>query len=69
MNESYKPKGGKRVKETTYSNCSYWLSEKIAENLKNGTLPEVTGRIYVSAYVGSAGTAKGQRLLQDSSRE
>lgn len=58
INESYKPKGGERVKVTTYCNCSYWLSEKIAENLKKGTLLEVTGRIYVSAYVGTDGTAK-----------
>jgi single-strand DNA-binding protein len=58
INESYKPKGGERVKVTTYCNCSYWLSEKIAENLKKGTLLEVTGRIYVSAYVGADGTAK-----------
>jgi single-strand DNA-binding protein len=58
INESYKPKGGDRVKVTTYCNCSYWLSEKIAENLKKGTLLEATGRIYVSAYVGSDGTAK-----------
>lgn len=58
INESYKPKGGERVKVTTYCNCSYWLSEKMAENLKKGTLLEVTGRIYVSAYVGADGTAK-----------
>lgn len=58
INESYKPKGGERVKVTTYCNCSYWLSEKIAENLKKGTLLEVSGRIYVSAYVGTDGTAK-----------
>jgi single-strand DNA-binding protein len=59
INDSYKPrKGGERVKVTTYCNCSYWLSEKIAGNLKKGTLLEVTGRIYVSAYVGTDGTAK-----------
>jgi single-strand DNA-binding protein len=58
MNESYRPKGGERVKVTTYCNCSYWLSERMAENLKKGTLLEVTGRVYVSAYVGSDGTAK-----------
>lgn len=58
INESYKPKGSERVKVTTYCNCSYWLSEKIAEQLKKGTLLEVIGRIYVSAYVGTDGTAK-----------
>ncbi|RYZ30479.1 MAG: single-stranded DNA-binding protein [Chitinophagaceae bacterium] len=58
INETYKPKGGERTKVTTYCNCSYWLSEKIADNLKKGTLLEVTGRIYVSAFVGTDGTAK-----------
>jgi single-strand DNA-binding protein len=58
INESYKPKGGERTKVTTYCNCSYWLCEKMAENLKKGTLLEVTGRIYVSAFVGTDGTAK-----------
>jgi single-strand DNA-binding protein len=58
INDSYKPKGSERVKVTTYCNCSYWLSERIAENLKKGTLLEVTGRIYVSAFVGTDGTAK-----------
>ncbi|NTS43021.1 single-stranded DNA-binding protein [Flavisolibacter sp. BT320] len=58
INESYQPKVGDRVKVTTHCNCSYWLGERIAENLKKGTLLEVTGRIYVSAYVGTDGTAK-----------
>ncbi len=50
INETYKPKEGEYVKVTTYCNCSYWISEKIAENLKKGALIEVTGRIYVTAY-------------------
>jgi single-strand DNA-binding protein len=58
MNESYKPKGSERVKVTNYCNCSYWLSEKIAGHLKRGTLLEVTGRIYVTGFVGKDGTAK-----------
>ena len=58
INESYKPKGGERIKVTTFCNCSYWISETMADNLKKGTLLEVTGRIYVTAYVGTDGTAK-----------
>src|SRR4051812_12916754 len=58
INESYKPKGGERTRVTTYCNCAYWLSEKIAEHLKKGTLVEVTGRIYVTPFVGKDGTAK-----------
>ena len=55
INETYKQKAGEYVKVTTYCNCSYWISEKIAENLKKGTLIEVTGRIYVTAYAGGDG--------------
>jgi single-strand DNA-binding protein len=58
VNDSYKPKGGERVKLTTYYNCGYWISEKIAEQLKKGTLVEVSGRIYVNAYSGADGNAK-----------
>jgi len=58
VNDSYKPKGGERVKLTTFYNCSYWVSEKIAEQLKKSALVEVTGRIFVNAYSGGDGTAK-----------
>jgi single-strand DNA-binding protein len=58
INERYKPKEGEPVKVTTYCNCSYWITEKVAKNLKKGTLVEVTGRIYVTAYAGTDGTAK-----------
>ena len=58
INETYKPKGGERTKVTTYCNCAYWVSEKMAEHLKKGTLVEVTGRIFVTPYVGKDGTAK-----------
>ena len=58
INETYKPKGGERTKVTTYCNCSYWISKKVAAFLRKGTLVEVTGRIYVTAYVGADGTAK-----------
>ena len=58
INDSYKPKGGERTKVTTFCNCAYWVGEKMAEHLKKGTLVEVTGRIYVTPYVGKDGTAK-----------
>jgi single-strand DNA-binding protein len=58
INERYKPKDGELVKVTTYCNCSYWITDKVAKNLKKGTLIEVSGRIYVTAYVGTDGTAK-----------
>ena len=58
INETYKPKGGEHTKVTTFCNCAYWVSEKMAEHLKKGTLVELTGRIYVTPYVGKDGTAK-----------
>lgn len=58
INERYKPKEGEPVKATTYCNCSYWITDKVAKNLKKGTLVEVAGRIYVTSYVGTDGTAK-----------
>lgn len=58
INDSYKPKGGERVKVTTYCNCSYWISEKVAQYLIKGTLLEFDGRIYVTPYVSKSGEAR-----------
>jgi single-strand DNA-binding protein len=58
VNDSYKPKNRERVKQTTYYNCSYWITPKVAANLKKGTLVEVAGRITVTAYPCSDGVAK-----------
>ena len=58
VNDYYKPKNGEAVKMTTYFNCAYWISTKVAQNLKKGTLVEVTGRISVTAFPGADGTAK-----------
>ena len=59
VNDYYKPKNSEEgIKITTYINCSYWISTKIAERLTKGTLAEVRGRIYVNAYKGTDGEAK-----------
>lgn len=58
INDSYKPKGGERVKVTIYCNCSYWISDKIAPYLTKGRLLELNGRIYVTPYISKDGTAK-----------
>jgi single-strand DNA-binding protein len=58
INETYKPKGGDRTRVTTFCNCAYWVSEKMAEHLRKGTLVEVIGRIFVTPYVGKDGIAK-----------
>lgn len=60
INDYYKPKGATEAKKfTTYVNCSYWISSKIAERLKKGTLAEINGRIFVDVYTDMNGTAKG----------
>lgn len=58
VNDYFKPKNGEAVKVATYFNCAYWISSKVAENLKKGTLVEIIGRIFVTAYSGADGTAK-----------
>src|ERR671938_73299 len=58
VNDYYKPRNGEGVKQATYYNCSYWKSSKMAAHLKKGTLVEVAGRVYVTAYVSTDGTAK-----------
>lgn len=58
VNDSYKPKGGERVKVVAYYNCSYWITDKVAPYLTKGTLLELDGRIYVKPYVSKNGEAK-----------
>ncbi len=58
LNDFYKPKNGEAVKVTTFVNCSYWMNPKISEHLKKGSLIEVSGRIYVTAYTDLNGNAK-----------
>jgi single-strand DNA-binding protein len=58
VNDYYKPKTGEGVKIVTYVNCSYWISDKIAERLTKATLVEISGRIFVNAYKGPDGEAK-----------
>lgn len=43
---------------TNYYNCSYWLSPKVAERLKKGTLVQLYGRLTVNAYTDLQGNAK-----------
>ena len=59
VNDSYKPKGSDIwATNTTFFNCAYWISPKVAERLKKGNLVEITGRAYVNAYNDMQGEAK-----------
>lgn len=59
INDYYKPKGTvEGITLTTYYNCSYWISPKIAPRLTKGSLVEISGRIHVNAYTALDGEAK-----------
>lgn len=59
INDYYKPKGAvEGVSITTYYDCSYWVSTKIAERLTKGSLVEVNRRVYVNPYISLNGEAK-----------
>lgn len=59
INDYYKPKGAAEGSTlTTFYNCSYWISYKIAPRLTKGSLVELSGRIYINAYTGLDGEAK-----------
>ena len=55
VNETFKPKGGERVKATAFFHCSYWMATGVAQHLKKGTIVEVFGRVYASAYLDKEG--------------
>lgn len=54
-NDSYKNKQGERVEQTTYFDCAYWISPKVATLLTKGTLVELTGRVSTRAWTGNNG--------------
>ncbi|MBS1734393.1 MAG: single-stranded DNA-binding protein [Bacteroidetes bacterium] len=59
VNDSYKPKGSDTWKQnTTFFTCAYWLTPSIATRLKKGSLIELTGRTYATAYTDMQGEAK-----------
>jgi len=56
-NDNYRNKQGERIEQTTYFDCSYWISPKVAEILTKGALVELSGRAYTSAWIGKDGEA------------
>ena len=57
-NESYKNKQGERKEQTTYFNCSYWISPNVAKILTVGALVELSGRVSSRAWIGKDGEIK-----------
>ena len=54
-NDNYRNKQGERIEKTTYFECAYWISPKVAELLTKGSLVELSGRAYTSAWIGKDG--------------
>ncbi len=55
INNNYRNKQGERIEQTTYFECAYWISPKVAELLTKGTLVELSGRAYTFAWLGKDG--------------
>ena len=57
-NDSYRNKQGERIEQTTYFDCSYWITPNVAKLLKKGTLVELSGRVSTRAWTGNDGEPK-----------
>jgi len=52
VNHSYKTKNSEEQKKVVaYVNCSYWISTTIAKHLTKGSIVEISGWLYVRAYL------------------
>lgn len=58
VNDTFRTKKGGQIKVTSYFNCAYWINDGVAERLRKGTLVQVDGRVFASAFIGADGTAK-----------
>ena len=56
-NDSYRNKAGERIEQTTYFDCAYWISSKVADILTKGSLVELTDRVSARAWTGNNGEA------------
>jgi len=54
-NDNYRNKQGERIEQTTYFDCSYWISPNVAKLLTKGTLVQLSGRVSTRAWVGNDG--------------
>jgi single-strand DNA-binding protein len=55
INESYRNRTGERIQQTTYFDCAYWRTAKVAKLLTKGTLVELTGRVSSRAWLDKSG--------------
>jgi single-strand DNA-binding protein len=66
INDSYKNKAGERIEQTTYFDCAYWLSPKVANILTKGALVELTGRVSARAWTSNDGEIRAGLNLNTS---
>ena len=55
INDSYRNKQGERIEQTSYFDCSYWISPNVAKILTKGALVELTGRASTRAWSANDG--------------
>lgn len=55
INDSYRNKQGERIEQTSYFDCSYWISPNVAKILIKGALVELTGRVSTRAWTATNG--------------
>ena len=55
INDSYRNKQGERIEQTSYFDCSYWISPNVAKILIKGALVELTGRVSTRACTANNG--------------
>lgn len=63
VNNRYTSKSGEKQEVTTFYDCSYWISEKVAPFLKKGGLVEVSGRVSARAWTGKDGEPRASLNL------
>ncbi len=60
VNDRYKVSGSGEYKEvTTFINCSYWLSMRVAQWIKKGAVVMVSGRLGMHVYINNEGNPIG----------
>ena len=59
-NDSYRNKQGERIEQTTYFDCSYWITPNVAKLLTKGTLVELSGRVSTRAWTGNDGEPRAK---------
>ena len=55
INDGYRNKQGERIEQTSYFDCSYWISPNVAKILTKGALVELTGRASTRAWTANDG--------------